>query len=803
MSLLSGIKCSSGMKYDLSILIKTSLIDSYSVLKELQEKTRNNLILQNDYMKQKHLKENKKKGEKYVVIYNLKSKNKKELTLDLSQEKITPRGYFCYPIKGAYFQKSSYEMTYFPLLPFKLFKEGIDTFDGQKNLSETYLSYPCLPKKEYERIKMEILTRNNIANEINTINNNDNLPIRPANYISHTNKIFILWSFITILKGQIEIMGQDFHKIYETNKDEIIVSILKEISKYLKLDINILYHIINNFLSECEKKIWKDSLTNKGISYKKYDKYWCRICNRFFCAFHFKIKVKTKNLNNGNIRSTYEYPKKIQITLRPPEYLFKEQEESDNNKKELRKYLKNIISECDCECCYKVGMSENEEKKFDYDESQRFNKMKLVNKEDFFVLCKVVSTYYKLLTQYFKDYYSKYHIMNIFLSPCVFRKIMHDKYDCSLLKYLIRLIIENKYLKNINFFLSSKAFHPILYETLPEEDLFFFNNTLDNKIPEQIYNDKGEQKIVARERKKGTARQQIQSEKDLYYKPCDHYPDECTPENCKCAQNGTCLKYCSCFKEKFLGQLDNNCKYMFPGCQSHSTHSNAICSNCYCRKCNIECIPGICSCGEKCRNNNITLGKRKKLIYGYSYKIGGGGLFAGENISEGEFVDVYCGEMVEKDELDRLSVFYDQIGNNYPFSINKKFDYVAVKCGGLTRFINHGSYNEENIKADKIMVNGIPYIAFYANRNIKKYEELFYDYSYDENSMPKWMLEYNRRMDAKLKRQEENRMFQQNKYNKKQNNRKKRNMEKKNKDEDDEIFQTSSKSINLDEDMDD
>ena len=242
---------------------------------------------------------------------------------------------------------------------------------------------------------------------------------------------------------------------------------------------------------------------------------------------------------------------------------------------------------------------------------------------------------------------------------------------------------------------------------------------------------------------------------------------------------------------------------MFPGCQSHSTHSNAICSNCYCRKCNIECIPGICSCGEKCRNNNITLGKRKKLIYGYSYKIGGGGLFAGENISEGEFVDVYCGEMVEKDELDRLSVFYDQIGNNYPFSINKKFDYVAVKCGGLTRFINHGSYNEENIKADKIMVNGIPYIAFYANRNIKKYEELFYDYSYDENSMPKWMLEYNRRMDAKLKRQEENRMFQQNKYNKKQNNRKKRNMEKKNKDEDDEIFQTSSKSINLDEDMDD
>ena len=169
MSLLSGIKCSSGMKYDLSILIKTSLIDSYSVLKELQEKTRNNLILQNDYMKQKHLKENKKKGEKYVVIYNLKSRNKKELTLDLSQEKITPRGYFCYPIKGAYFQKSAFEMAYFPYLPFKQFQEGIKTYESQKSLSESYLAYPCLPEKDYEKIKLKI---KNLNEKSPSFNNN-------------------------------------------------------------------------------------------------------------------------------------------------------------------------------------------------------------------------------------------------------------------------------------------------------------------------------------------------------------------------------------------------------------------------------------------------------------------------------------------------------------------------------------------------------------------------------------------------------------------------------------------------------
>ena len=231
---------------------------------------------------------------------------------------------------------------------------------------------------------------------------------------------------------------------------------------------------------------------------------------------------------------------------------------------------------------------------------------------------------------------------------------------------------------------------------------------------------------------------------------------------------------------------------MFLACQHPSAKSKSgMCSgcNCYIRK--MECVPGVCCCGELCTNNNITLGKTKKLIYGFSHRIKGGGLFAGENIKEGEFIDVYEGEMVEKEELDRLSVFYDQTGNNYPFNINNKFDYVSIKCGGLTRYINHASFDEENVRANKIMVNGVPYIAFYAKKNIKQYEELFYDYSYDENSMPKWMQEYNRQME----------MRSNSKNNKKQNNKKKGNLNK-NKDKKGETSQKLNKSINLDEDLD-
>ena len=824
MSFETGIEFPFGMKYDLTNLIKSSLKESYSEYKEYQKAIRNKLIILNELEKKKFKAKNKNYS---YLIYRKKRNDQNECVIDISRDNVIPKGYFCYPIKAAYFQKGSFEMPFNPILPFEKFKEGMDAFDGQRNLSDTYLAYPCLLQKDYIRIKNKLEKKKaNIFNQKSLDNISSNLTglkIRPAKCESNINKYFILWSFIKIIKGQTPIMGNDFNRIYSLDKNKIIVPILKEMSNLLEIELNILYFIIVTFLSDLEKKIKRDSLIKKGISYKKYEKYWCKICNRFFCPFHFKIKIKTKEEDNGNIRTSYEYLKKIQITLRIPEYSCKENEESEENKNELKKEIQKTFEQCDyCNkkrantddknYCLKTTDSDDN---FAFDEGKRFTKMfQIKDKEDFFILCKIVKTCYKLLTKYLenknKKKYSNYEIFNILLSPCVLRKVLHNKYDCELMRYLTKIITDNEFLSDINKFLGKLPDNGIEYEKLPEENLLFFNNFKDTSLSEQKYTNKGEQKIKKVPRNKATARLQIQSEKNLYYKPCDHYPSACTEEICDCAKNGICFKYCCCFKEEALLNSTNNiCNYMFLGCSKHPLRAHINCTNCECKKFNIECVPGICECKDKCVNNNITLGNRKKLIYGYSYQINGGGLFAGEYIEKGEFVDIYCGEIVEKDELDRLSVFYDQTGNNYPFNINKKFDFVAIKCGGLTRYINHGSFGEENIKADKIMVNGIPYIAFYANKDIPKFKELFYDYSYDDNSMPQWMKEYIEQKKVKKKKNKNIEEVKQKNFNKKKQSihekgkilRKMKDKEKEKKHEDDK--NKNRNLINLDEEEDD
>ena len=86
----------------------------------------------------------------------------------------------------------------------------------------------------------------------------------------------------------------------------------------------------------------------------------------------------------------------------------------------------------------------------------------------------------------------------------------------------------------------------------------------------------------------------------------------------------------------------------------------------------------------------------------------------------------------------------------------------------------------------------------------KKYEELFYDYSYDENSMPNWMKEYNSRMEKKKKKEEKNRLYHQNKYNKNKDKSKNGNSKhkKKEKEKEDNKDLNSNESITLDEESD-
>ncbi len=736
-----------GMKYDLSS-IKDSMIESAREFKKIHIRCRNYHLLCNKKEKEK---QKKQKSPKNRNVFKIK---RKDVMLDDSLDNKIPKGYYCYPIKGSYFQKSSFELTFFPLLPLDKFKEAISTFADQKSLSETYQSYPCLSNSEYKKIKKIIMTEYGNTFEGKPVYKgndleDDNITVRPAHCTSNINTIFVIWCFINIIKEILNIMDKSFYQKYNSERNAIIIPIVEQMSVHLKIEINILYYIIDNYINDVNKYINKKSLAKKGISFKKYEKYCCEICYKFFCPYHFKIKVKPLTLANGKIRTITQYFKKLDTTIKYREYLEKELIESQENKDRLKLIINRIRRECQCK-------RQPNKDFFKFDPSLRFNKMAEINKEDFFILCKMLKTIKKIIGN-FGHLYENNQIYHDYQAPCVFRRILHNKYDCSLLYYLIKLIMSendnnNKdYLENINFFLSSELGDNTIYEIIKEDNYLFFNVSNElNLNTQKSAKKKDKDKQINTHRVKTTAKIQLSSEKNLYYKPCNHYPSECTEQNCPCAKNGYCLKYCCCYK----GKNNNSCIFLFEGCQfcKHNVNSKKACIDCKCVHNNMECNPNLCKCEGNCSNVNTTIGKRKKLLFGYSEKIKGGGLFAGEKIFCGEYIDSYDGEICEKDELDRLSIFYDQTGNNYPFSINEKLDFVTIKCGSMTRYINHGSHDEDNIKADRIMVNGVPFITFHAIRDINKYEELLYDYSYAKESMPQWYKEYDERMERKKKK---------------------------------------------------
>ena len=112
-------------------------------------------------------------------------------------------------------------------------------------------------------------------------------------------------------------------------------------------------------------------------------------------------------------------------------------------------------------------------------------------------------------------------------------------------------------------------------------------------------------------------------------------------------------------------------------------------------------------------------------------KVHGNGVFATRNITKGKKIIQYIGEKIPKKEGDKRSAYRiknylksSKTGSVYIFELNSKYDIDGFVRKNKARYINHSCDPncEVDIIKDEIWISSI--------KQIKKGEELFYDYGY-------------------------------------------------------------------------
>jgi len=143
--------------------------------------------------------------------------------------------------------------------------------------------------------------------------------------------------------------------------------------------------------------------------------------------------------------------------------------------------------------------------------------------------------------------------------------------------------------------------------------------------------------------------------------------------------------------------------------------------------CQEECHSN-CEAGELCRNKRITL-KKWKNVQVVDAGLKGRGLCADEHISSHDFVIEYTGLAVKKSYLDQLFKRYRMEKMLYIMALDGDVYIDARKKGSLARYINHSC--EPNCAVHRWKVKGISRAAIFALKDIKKGEELTFDYKWD------------------------------------------------------------------------
>ncbi|XP_061385739.1 probable histone-lysine N-methyltransferase CG1716 [Danaus plexippus] len=142
----------------------------------------------------------------------------------------------------------------------------------------------------------------------------------------------------------------------------------------------------------------------------------------------------------------------------------------------------------------------------------------------------------------------------------------------------------------------------------------------------------------------------------------------------------------------------------------------------------IECNSR-CPVGERCTNRRFQKKENGPLKVFYADKKGCG-VEATTDITNGEFLMEYVGEVLDYDQFYKRAQAYSDDNNLHHYFMSLKGDTVidATLKGNISRFINHSC--EPNAETQKWTVNGELRIGFFSKREIAAGEEITFDYQF-------------------------------------------------------------------------
>lgn len=143
-----------------------------------------------------------------------------------------------------------------------------------------------------------------------------------------------------------------------------------------------------------------------------------------------------------------------------------------------------------------------------------------------------------------------------------------------------------------------------------------------------------------------------------------------------------------------------------------------------------------CSCDENCTNRLVQKGRKHKLAIFRTDNGCGWGVKAMENIKSGSFVVEYVGEVITSEEAEERGRKYDAEGRTYLFDLDFNlgeeniYTVDAAYFGNLSHFINHSC--DPNLNIFSVFINNLdpnmPQLAMFAKRDIKRGEQITFDY---------------------------------------------------------------------------